>query len=281
MYRKKIENNQEGKTRAILNDIAIKYEAEVFPKIRVADVLEITNSGLSNNEYSYALKAHFDYVVVNKDSMPEFAVEFDGLQHKYDTSAIYKDELKNNICRKLELPLLRITSEYFEKIVNFPTILSWITELYFLQKIFYDAQDKGQIFLDEPWMWFGIIGYDPVVHHRVSIRNLYDKGLCGDEVIKFITGRSKSKRFYTTLCTLKIRDNKYIANFVECMAIKYYAIQAYEISSELSHYNICKQLKNYLEGNNIRTYTYQEISKKQSDFMKEHKICSSNIQLKE
>jgi len=148
MYRKKIENRQEERTRSVLNNIARNYDAEVFPKIRIADVLEIANSGLSNNEYSYALKAHFDYVVVNKDKIAEFAVEFDGSQHKYDDLAIKRDELKNSICRKLELPLLRITSGYFEKIGNFPTILGWITELYFLQKSFYYAQDKGEISLE-------------------------------------------------------------------------------------------------------------------------------------
>lgn len=280
MYLKKIENKQEGRTREILNDIARKYEAEVFPKVRVADVLEIANSGLSNDEYSYALKAHFDYVVVNKDSMPEFVVEFDGLQHRYDASAIYKDKLKNNICRKLEMPLLRITSQYFEKIGKFPTILSWVSELHFLQKIFYDAQDKGEIPSDEPWMWFSVIGYDPFIHFRVSIRNLYEKGLCCDDIIGFVSGRCKGKKSYATLCALEIQNNSYIANYVECLAINYYAIPAREISNELSHYNIYKDIKKYTEGTNINTYTYDQILKMQIDFVEKHKICSYNIQLK-
>ncbi len=278
-HRKRIENKQEERTHKILNDIAREYEAKIFTKIRVADVLEIRNSGLSNNEYSYALKAHFDFVVVNKNFMPEFAVEFDGLQHKYDAKSIYRDELKNNICLKLEFPLLRITSEYFEKIGRFPTILNWITELYFIREAFDAAQNKGEIPLDEPWMWFSVIGYDPVVHNRAFIRNAYDRGLCCDEVIKFISGRSKGSKSYATLSTLKVQHNKYITSFVECFAIRYFAITAHDISKEISDYNIYKKFREYIGENSVRTYTYEEISKMQRNFIKEHDLCFYNIQL--
>jgi hypothetical protein len=281
MYLKKIENKQEKRTREILDDIASQYDARIFSKIRVADTLIIENSGLPKDEYSYALKAHFDCVVVNKDSIAEFAVEFDGLQHKFDTKSIHRDELKNNICRKLNFPLLRITSEYFEKIGRFPTILSWITELYFLQKLFYAAQDEGEIPQDEPWMWFSLIDYDPVVRYKAFIRIACDKGLCCDDVIGYISGRSKERKSYATLSTLKIQNNKYIANFVECVAINFYAIPAREISIELSDYNIYKNFRKYIEGNNIRTYTCAEVSKMRSDFIKQHKICSFNVGLEE
>lgn len=280
MYRKRILNKQEERTKDILNDITNEYEAHVFVKNRVADVLEITNSGLSKNEKSYALMAHFDFVIMNKDYMPEFAVEFDGLQHKYDAKSIYNDELKNNICRKLNFPLLRITSAYFEKIGRFPTILNWITELYFLRKAFDIAQEKGEIPLDEPWMWFSVIGYDPVVRCRALIMNAYEKGLCCD-VIKFICGRSKNSKSYATLSTLKIQNDKYIVNFVECLAIYYFAIPAYEISVELSEYNIYKNFEVYLKGNDISTYTDAQVSKMRSEFVEKHDICSFNTQLKE
>jgi hypothetical protein len=276
---KRIENSQEERTYEILNDIAKEYEARIFTKIRIADVLEIRNSGLHDNEYKYALMAHFDFVVTDADYMPKFAVEFDGSQHKTDVSAIRKDELKNNICRKFGFPLLRITSEYFEKIGKFPTILSWITELYFLQELFYAAQDKGQIPQDEPWMWFSVVGYDPVVHYRVFIEKVYDKGLCCDSLIEFISGCSKYSKSYATLSTLKLQDDKYIANSVECFVVNFFAITAHDISKEISDYNIYKKFKKYIEGNNIHTYTYDEISKMQRDFIKQHDLCSYNIQL--
>ena len=275
---KRIENKQEEITHEILNDIAKEYEARVFTKIRIADVLDIENSGISDKEYKYALMAHFDFVVSDYDSMPKFAVEFDGLQHKTDASAIRRDELKNGICRKFDLPLLRITSEYFEKIGKFPTILSWITELYFIREAFDIAQDKGKIPFDEPWMWFSVIGYDPVVRCRALIMNAYEKGLCCD-VIKFICGRSKSSKSYATLSTLKIQNDKHIVNFGECLAINYFAIPASEISKEISDYNTYKKFENYLKGNEISTYTDAQVSKMQREFVEKHDICFCNIQL--
>jgi len=125
-------------------------------------------------------------------------------------------------------------------------------------------------------MWFSIIGYDPVVRYRAFIRSAYDIGLCCDE-LRFITGRSKSRKSYDNLSILKIENNKYITNIVESFAINYYAIPAHEISREVSDYSLYIQFKKYLEGNSIRTYCYEEISKMQNDFIVEHDVCSSNL----
>ena len=276
---KRVLNKPEEVTNNILNDVTSKYEANVHTKIRVADVLEIRNSGLPDNEYKYALMAHFDFLVTDKYHMPKFAVESDGSQHKSDAKTIHRDELKNSICSKFDLPILRITSEYFEKIGRFPTILSWITELYFLQELFYDAQDKGQIPQDEPWIWFSVVGYDPVVRYRAFIEKAYERGLCCDPVIGFMSGRSKNRKSYATLSILKFQNDKYIVNTVECLAINYFAIPAREISAEISAFNVYKELKKHIEGNNISSYTDAQVSKIQRDFIKQHKLCAYNIQL--
>ena len=268
MYRKKIiVNKYEEKTKNVLDAVVKKYDACLFPKTRVADALQITNSGLSHNEYSYALKAHFDFVVSKKDSTSEFAIEFDEPHHKFDEDAIRKDKLKNNICSKLELPLLRITSDYLEKIGNFPTILSWITELYFLQERFYLAQEQGQIPMDEPWLWFCLEGYDPFIHFRAFIEKTYEKGLCSDPIPHYISGSCDDRKSYTTLAVLKIKDNEYITSLVECFAINFYAIPPRMISTELAVCNVAKKLKKYIEGNTIITSTYPDILEMKQDFV--------------
>ena len=173
---------------------------------------------------------------------------------------------------------MRITSEYFEKIGRFPTILSWITELYFLQKRFYAAQDKGEIPLDEPWLWFNVVGYDPFVHFRAFIEKAYDKGLCCDPLTENISGSRNDGKSYATLAVLKIKDNEYIASLVECSAINFYAIPPRMISTELAEYNIAKKLKKYIEGNNT-TSTYPEILKMRKDFVKKYDIFPYSINL--
>jgi len=281
MYRKRILNKQEERTHDILNDITKKYEARLFTKNRVADLLLIENSGLSDNEYSYALKAHFDFVIADKDYMPEFAIEFDGSQHRFNKSAIRKDELKNSICRKLDFSLLRITSEYFEKIGRFPTILSWITELHFIKKAFDIAQSKGQIPFDEPWLWFSVYDYDPVDYNRAFIKNAYNKSLCCDDTMEFIYGISDGNNSSASISILKLQNDKYLANYVECSSINFYAVPARDIARGISDHNTLKQFKKYIEGNNVSTYTHAEILKMKNDFLKQHDFCSYFLKLEE
>jgi hypothetical protein len=270
MYQKKIiVNKYEKKTIELLDAVVKKYDACLFSKTRVADALEITNSGLSNNEFKYALQAHFDFVVCKKDSTSEFAVEFDEPSHKFKKDAIRRDKLKNDICCKLEFPLLRITSEYLEKIGNFPTILSWITELYFLEQRFYVAQKQGQIPRDEPWLWFNLVGYDPFIHHRAFIEQAFTKSLCGDPVPQYISGSRDDGKSYATLAVLKIKNNEYIASLAECSAINFYAIPPRMISTELAVYNVAKKLKKYIEGKTI-TSTYPEILEMRKEFVEKY-----------
>ncbi|AKB25620.1 hypothetical protein MSMTP_2151 [Methanosarcina sp. MTP4] len=275
MHRKPLlVNKQERLTDEILEKTVSKYEARVFSKIRIADVLDINNSGISNKEYTYALKAHFDFVVTNEGTFPEFVVEFDEKYHKYNKSAILRDELKNSICCKLKLPLLRVTSEYFEKIGDFSSILNWITELYFTHKTFLDAQDHGEIPLDEPWTWFSVVGYDPFIFSRIFIQKAYDDGLCCEPIIRVRIGNRDERRYHATLATLKIQENKYLTSLVECSAINFYAVPAWELSKEIAECNIAKKLM-CLDENKSEYQTYEEVSKLIKEFDEKYIVIIS------
>lgn len=110
-------------------------------------MLEIEGSGISGLEYSYALKAHFDFVVCESDK-PIFAVEFDGESHR-NRDQRKRDDLKNKLCEKFEFPLLRITSNYLQKKYRHLTLLEWCIESWFCWEAFCNAQEKGIIPLDE------------------------------------------------------------------------------------------------------------------------------------
>ena len=71
-------NGHEINTDKALERAAEASGYRIAPKVRVADVLLISGSGISNAEYTYALRSHFDWVVTEGDERkPEFAVEFD------------------------------------------------------------------------------------------------------------------------------------------------------------------------------------------------------------
>jgi hypothetical protein len=92
----------ESATFRIAQQVADALEVEVHPKLRVADAISIDRSGISNEEYSYALKAHFDVLVV-RDNLPVLAIEFGGAGHDPKN-----DHLKNRLCDRFELPLVRV-----------------------------------------------------------------------------------------------------------------------------------------------------------------------------
>jgi hypothetical protein len=106
-------NIGEAETDAVLQEVAEKPEVRVFAKPRLADVLNIERSGLSDDLYRYALKAHLDFVVAQQsDGRVHFAVEFDGPYHQDSAVAQRNDAMKNEICERLGLPLLRIDADF-------------------------------------------------------------------------------------------------------------------------------------------------------------------------
>jgi hypothetical protein len=77
----KLLNYSEELTFNRLREITSNEGAHVFPKVRVADVLNLPGNGLENDLFRFGLMAHFDFVVNNDKYEPLFAVEFDGPLH--------------------------------------------------------------------------------------------------------------------------------------------------------------------------------------------------------
>ena len=151
---KRLLNRQEEKAHDELQRVAADHGYAAYPKVRVADVLPIEGSGISAEAYSYALKAHFDFVACDAEFNPVFAVEFDGPTH-LETKQIHRDQLKNELCRRFDLPLLRINANHLIEKYNKASLLRWIVSAWELQKSFDEAQEKGQIPWDE--------GFDPIM----------------------------------------------------------------------------------------------------------------------
>ena len=80
------------------------------PKMRVLDSLEPgLVPTLMQQERDYAFRAHFDMVLVDQESFrPVAAVELDGATHENDPVTLARDRLKNSLCEKAGLPLIRV-----------------------------------------------------------------------------------------------------------------------------------------------------------------------------
>jgi len=152
-------NTGEVLTDAALRVAAEKHGARVFPKARMASVLKLDRSGLSDREFRYALQSELDFVIAEGDTgKPCFAVEFDEPHHRTDPVTIERDAMKNSICDRLGLPLLRIGAEFLQQRRQ-QALVGWLLEVYFLEREFYAAQERGEISPDEPFCYFSF--YEP------------------------------------------------------------------------------------------------------------------------
>ena len=167
-------NKYEEETDTALKKAAARSNALVFSKVGIKDILDIDKGRalLTKEEYSYAFKAHFDFVVTRADTSPVFAVEYDGSMHYDDPATIERDKKKNAICQKLGMPLLRIDSQYLRRIGNF-SLIGWLTELWFIYEGWVEAQERVVVPYDEPFLYFLVLGYDPFASFHIFIQRLF------------------------------------------------------------------------------------------------------------
>jgi hypothetical protein len=130
---KKILNIPEAITHETLRKVTDAWSARLFCKVRVADVLGIEGSGMDDSLYTFALKAHFDFVITDEKFRPAFAVEFDGVGH-IQPQQIRRDEQKDTICRHFDFPLLRINANYLPKRFQEIDLLTWFATAWFCER---------------------------------------------------------------------------------------------------------------------------------------------------
>jgi hypothetical protein len=143
-----------------ISPIADRYQATVYRKVRIADVIDIKQ--LSRGSLgSYALAAHFDFVVADKTEHPQFALEFDGSGHS--PSHDYK---KDQICRLADLALFRVDLRSTRIQTARLRFLEYLAHLWFLGNRFKEMLVTGTLPADEPFVMSGFL--------RPNAKNVFD-----------------------------------------------------------------------------------------------------------
>lgn len=145
---KSLLNLPEAETDRRLQRVCDDFGARVFSKIRVADVVRINGSGITDDLYRYALQAHFDFVIADERYHPLFAIEFDGPSHA-NPSAKSRDKMKNAICEQFELPLLRINRRYLTPEFSKWDLLGWFSTVFFIKRYWDEDVEAGRIHNDD------------------------------------------------------------------------------------------------------------------------------------
>lgn len=154
-------NRFEVATDAALNEAAANAGVRVCMKVKVSDVLDVRSSGLTDEEFDYVCKAHFDFVITDEpESVPLFAVEFDGPSHRTSNAVMRRDEMKDRIAERLGLRVLRIDSEFLQRRERF-TLVGLLVEVWAADRAFTEAQNRGDIPHDEPFCYFSVLEPGP------------------------------------------------------------------------------------------------------------------------
>lgn len=211
---KKILNLHEEATEKRLRKACEEWNATVYAKVRLADVFPIEGSGLSDEHYRFALQAHFDFIIADQDHSPLFAVEFDGEQHRAHLQG-RRDAVKNQLCERFQFPLLRINARYLPKRYRRMDLLSWFVEAWFMDRAFAEAQDKGLIPPDEPFVPGSVLAMPgrkerfPLwlsLDARAQITRLHQAGKCYHAAPSSAVGKD-SEGNYRAIAYILIREN--------------------------------------------------------------------------
>lgn len=252
IYLKKVlVNKYEEETDAALKEAAARSNALVFSKVGIKDILDIDKGRalLTKEEYNYAFKAHFDFVVTRADTSPVFAVEYDGSMHYDDPATIERDKKKNAICQKLGMPLLRIDSQYLRRIGNF-SLIGWLTELWFIYEGWVEAQEKGLVPYDEPFLYFLVLGYDPFAASRIFIQRVSEEKRVLDPAPKVATAIS-NQGYTRAIACVRVTEEITVLGHARClffMTCSIPSVGAHSLAEELAIVDAAEKLKRYWRG---------------------------------
>lgn len=249
-------NGDEVRTDGALREAASEIGYRIDAKVRVADTLDIDDSGLSNEAYGYAMKAHFDWVVSDAETTEaRFAVEFDGLSHQ-SVAARRKDELKDGICERLDLPLLRIDGMVLRPYRQ-RTVLAVLVEAWALYEGFIEAQESGTMPLDEV--------FDPhmsldahIEEGRLVVEQPYNLAATPAALLRRLRRSGQIPAWRRALRSQEgthhafawayLPDGRVIVGRAAVRSSSFPAFPSYDLADDLSFLDLADRLQRYLEG---------------------------------
>ena len=266
--RRRILNLAERETAEELESVVYEHDCLVYKKVRVADVLDINRSGLSNQEYGYALKAHFDFVVARRrDTQALFAVEYDGPLHRSEEEVQDRDRLKDGICDKLGLPLFRVDGEFVYQEVGRFRLLPLFIDVWFLGEAFYEQQVEGGIPMDEDFDPYSVIGvsgkriirkYDPAQQSRDQLHQYHERGITRALNPVFLRGRDPSGKYAVCLAVSYVRDGALCAT--GCFrTVNFGYFLPGDIAEDIATIDLASKIPLHMEGV-IQVSTYEEVA---------------------
>jgi hypothetical protein len=280
---KKILNLAEDGTYIRLKAICKKWGASVFPKMRIADVVAVTQDRLSPEIFRYSLQAHFDFVVADEQHNPMFAVEFDSNWHTR-TEQVNRDIKKNLICQTYDFPLLRISVNHLAKKFRRMDILSWFIDVWFCERQYSKAQQDGIIPVDEPFLPISIIyiddkkepwPFDLSMDAREEMRKLFEQGKCYSPGPSYLIGTDKNGNYHA-IAYMKTTKEKGIY-ITTGMRNQLFPIEISDCLAEIAMLELYDRLMDTIKGKNHELESH--IIQKQCEIFKDKYSLISSMRM--
>jgi hypothetical protein len=252
-------NQGEFATDEALREAGAALGYGVHAKVRVADALSIDRSGLSDEEYSCALRSHFDWLVTDlATTVPEFAVEFDGASHG-KAIVRHQDRLKDAICERLGLPLLRVDRSGLRPTIR-RTVIWYLVESWSIWRGFIEAQEKGIIPLDEifePWMVIDAVDEqgnirwrDMAAPTRILVERLWGAGKVASPGPSYVyrSGRPHDPDHAEAYAWVRTKNGSVIVGHARIRAYSFPAVLDFDLADDLAHLELGGRIARWTEG---------------------------------
>lgn len=277
--KKKILNKAEKLTKDRLEELCSRDEVNIHPKLGLSDVFTIEKSGISDREYSYALKAHFDFTISDKEYNPLFSVEYDGPYHESDEKQKQNDKLKNKLCDHFNHPLLCINSNYLSKKYRQLDLLKYFIDAWFQGEAFYKAKEAGTVPPDEPFMLTSVISdgnnmwpYLLSLDAQQVFRKNYEAGKILMPATSFWVGCDEEGNYHC-ITWIEVKKEQYL--FVTTGMQKQYFPYVYssDLLNMIAKVELAKKLNGYF-SDNVQLVAKQHLERKVSTYQDQLKLAT-------
>ncbi len=247
---KRLSNRGEINLHDHLAPAVARHNAEIYRKIRIADVIDIDE--LSHVLGRFALMGHFDFVVTDRNHNPQFAVEFDGGGHDDKN-----DHLKDEICRRSGLALFRITPITSRVKIRTASFVAYLVDVWFFGHEFVRMQAAGEIPSDEPFMMLGFL--------KPDARNIFDSEFVYTframaRLNRLLNTGNPTEHLNAASLSMAGPDGQYVAfarygdlwgrYYIEFRAISWGSLDAFSAARELSefchalaYHDLCEEIE--------------------------------------
>ncbi len=275
-------NRYEEVTYDKLRAVSDPLGAHVFPKVRLADVIPVNNSGISNEEFGFSLKAHVDFLVTDAEQEVQFCVEFDGPTHR-NPEQIRRDELKNQLLARFRVPFIRINSRYLEERYRGLDLLTYFVEIWFLSKAFDEAQQRGDIpeeeFFDPAFVlsdgrpngkkW----PYWLSIEHQAEIQKLFKQQLVAQPAPSHWVG-TDDRGNYRCIAWLFLTSNSCVFIETGMRGHRFPAVSSADLLSQLAVYDLHVAIQRALERK-VETSSRELFEARLADYERRYSMRSA------